>query len=367
MRGEWVTIVGAGNGGMSAAADLSLRNFRVTLFEHPAFAESIRPLQERGIIGMSTLPSTGLAGGFARPHRITTDMADAISEAKAILVIVPAFAHATLAREMAPHLQRGQVVVLMPGGFGGAILFRKALRDGGASAEVLVAESSTLPYACRKLDAWSVWVRGRKERFDIAAYPAGATERVLGAIRALYEAARPAANVLETGLTNLNPFIHPPTMLLNVGSMERGDRVLFYHEGVTPSVQRLADALDRERIALGKAFGIRLPSVAEVLLEHYGHQGARGSTYREVAGGNPVYRWSEMPSSVESRYLTEDIPMSLMPICALAEQVGTPSRVMRATITYAEHVVGRDLAAGARTLRDLGLEGLAPAEILRRL
>jgi opine dehydrogenase len=74
-----------------------------------------------------------------------------------------------------------------------------------------------------------------------------------------------------------------------------------------------------------------------------------------------------MPSGVESRYLTEDIPMSLMPIAALAEQVGAPARTMRATIAFTEGVLGRELAGEARTLTELGLDGLTPVEILARV
>ena len=70
-------------------------------------------------------------------------------------------------------------------------------------------------------------------------------------MKILYPAVSKAKNVLETGLNNVNPFIHPPIVLLNTGSTERGNRVLFYHEGITPSVQRLVEGVDQERLALG--------------------------------------------------------------------------------------------------------------------
>jgi opine dehydrogenase len=362
-----VTIIGAGNGGLAAAADLSLRNLNVTLFEFPKFKGNIEPIRTKGVIGLGTLPSTGLSGGFAKPHRITTDMEEALRDAEIILVIIPAFAHRTCAREMAGHLKKGQRIVLMPGGFGGAILFSKYLRESGGREEVLIAESSTLPYACRKLDPTSVWIRGRKGIFDFAAYPARNASRILGAMKALYPAAAEARNVLETGLNNLNPFIHPPIVLMNVGSTERGDRVLFYHEGITPSVQRLVEGLDQERLALGESLGLSLQPSHEILLSHYQHQGAQGKNFMEVASRNPVYRWSEMPSTIDSRYLTEDIPMSLIPICSMAVQLGTPSGVMESVITLACQILGKDLKKGARTLNELGLEGLTKEEILSNL
>jgi opine dehydrogenase len=362
-----VTVIGAGNGGLAAAADLSLRKFAVTLFEHPAFAGSISLIKEKGIIGLSTLPSTGLAGGFAQLERVTTDIKEAIWDADVVLVVVPAFAHGAMAKEMAPYLKRDQTVVLMPGGFGGSIIFWKHLKEGNQSSTVLLGETSTLPYACRKLDSASVWIRGRKNTFDLAAYPSPNTDRVLATVNVLYPAARKAYNILETGLNNLNPFIHPPIVLMNVGSTERKNRILFYHEGITTSVERLIQGLDGERRALGKAFGLPLEPAHQILLDHYGPQGAAGKSFMEVAGQNPIYQWSEMPANIDSRYLTEDIPMNLMPICSLARQVGTPSRVMESVITITEQVLGRDLSKEARTLRELGLEGLAADKILKEV
>jgi opine dehydrogenase len=360
-----VTVIGAGNGGFAAAADLSMRGIQVTLFEHAAFEENIRAIRKKGRIGLSTLPSTGLAGGFPKLDRVTTDINEALQDAEMILVVVPAFAHSTMAKEMAPAAQRGQMIVLMPGGFGGSIIFWKFLKEANPSLDVLLGETSTLPYACRKLDSTSVWIRGRKATFDLSAYPSENTDRLLRSLNRLYPAAGKAHNILETGLNNLNPFIHPPIVLMNVGSTERKDRVLFYHEGITPCVERLTEGLDEERLALGKSMGLNLKPAYQVLLDHYGQQGARGRTFMEVAGQNPVYRWSEMPPNVDSRYLTEDIPMNLMPICALAKQAGTRSKVMESVITVAEQVLGKDLSKEVRTLKELGLEGRTVDEILR--
>ena len=362
-----VTVIGAGNGGLAAAADLTLRGHRVTLFEFPPFESALNSIREKGTIGLSALPSTGLAGGFAKPHRLTTDMAEALGDAEVILLIVPAVAHFLCAAEMAGHLKKGQIVVLMPGGFGGAILFSRYLANEKGSQGFLVAESSTLPYACRKLDPSSVWIRGRKGVFDVAAYPSRDSDRVLAVLNGLFPAAIRAKSTLETGLNNLNPFIHPPIVLFNAGATERGQRILFYHEGVTPSVQRVVEGLDRERLSLGMSLGLTLQPIHQVMLDHYRHQGAAGEDFRTVAGKNPVYRWSEMPGNIDSRYLTEDVPMSLVPIRSLARKMGTPCRLMESVIHLSSQAVGKDLEQEGRTLADLGLEHLEIEEIVTSL
>ena len=86
-----------------------------------------------------------------------------------------------------------------------------------------------------------------------------------------------------------------------------------------------------------------------------------------AATQNPVYRWSEMPEQIDSRYLTEDIPMSLIPICSMAKHTGTPSRLMESIIDLSSQILGRDLNQEARTLGDLGMEGLHLEEISKAL
>lgn len=362
-----VTVIGAGNGGLAAVADLMLRGFSVALCEHPDFASNLEPIRTAGSIGLSTLPSTGLSGGFVRPSLLTTDAAEALLEAEMVLLIAPAFAHAPLANLVSPHLREGQRVVLMPGGFGGALLFHKKLREKRAQHGIVVGETATLPYACRKLDASSVWIRGRKASFQIAAYPARDTEELLKGFHSLYPHAQAAVNVMETALNNLNPYLHPAIMLLNAGSVDRGERTLFYHEALTASARQIIEALDKERLALGDTMGLSLKPAYQELLDHYQHQGAHGNNVEEVAKNNPIYQWSETPTSLRSRYLTEDIPMNLVPAAQLARQLGSPCANMEAIITVCSSVLGEDLHRGARALEQMGLEGLKAEEINRAL
>jgi opine dehydrogenase len=362
-----VSIIGAGNGGLAATADLTLRGFSVVLYEHPDFAANLEAIKAAGSIGLSTLPSTGLSGGFAQPTLLTTDAGEALQEAEVVLLIAPAFAHESLATQISPYLREGQRVVLMPGGFGGALLFHKKLRETRGNHEILVGETATLPYACRKLDATSVWIRGRKATFQVGAYPGRSIDTVLEVFRLLYPHAQAAVNVMETALNNLNPFLHPAIMLLNAASVDRRERTLFYHEALTASARKLIEALDEERLALGKAMSISLKPAYRELLDHYQHQGACGENVQEVAKNNPIYQWSETPTTLYSRYLTEDIPMNLVPMAQLARQLGSPCVNMEAMITVCSSVLGEDLHRGARTLEQMGMEGLEAKQITQAL
>ena len=85
-----IAILGAGNGGCAAAADLSMHGHSVALYELPEFADSLVPIKERGGIEI-------IDEGFAELDTITTDIAEAMSGASYVFNPVPAFAHQVFA------------------------------------------------------------------------------------------------------------------------------------------------------------------------------------------------------------------------------------------------------------------------------
>ena len=123
----------------------------------------------------------------------------------------------------------------------------------------MVAETSTLPYAVRLTGPGEIHVFLRLHGgVYLAAHPSRRTESVLAKTRTVYEYMAPARNLLQTTLQNGNPVIHPAISLMNAALIERtaGD-FGFYEQGVTPGVGRLIEAVDRERVALGKKLDVR--------------------------------------------------------------------------------------------------------------
>src|SRR5262249_26332179 len=109
-----VTILGGGNTGFACAAHLALRGFEVTLGEISDFAWTLAPVQQSRTIRLE-----GVAGqGAARVARLTTDMGEALGHSDLILLMVPAYAHRAFAEACAPHLRRGQILLLTPGTLG---------------------------------------------------------------------------------------------------------------------------------------------------------------------------------------------------------------------------------------------------------
>lgn len=360
-----VTILGAGNGGLATAADFANNGFKVNLFELPEFEENLRPIRDIGGINVEVLESSGRIAGFARLHKITTDIREATEDAEFIMVIVPSFAHKRFAELCVPYLKRGQVVVLSPGNFGGAIQWAQKLEEHGKK-DILMGETESMIYATRKKSPDTIWIRGYKKSMRAAALPAKYNKRLMEYLHELYPDIKEAQNVLETGLSNPNPVIHTPIMLMNAGLIEREKgNFLFYHEGMTPAIGRVVETIDNERLEIARELGlVKTRSIYEQDLEWYSHQGTHGDNIHDTTVNNPIYRWSKAPDTFNHRYLTEDIPFGLAPMESLGKWLGIPTPVMTATIEYACIVTGKNLRQGSRSVDYLGLTRYSREELL---
>jgi opine dehydrogenase len=358
-----ITVIGGGNGAFAAAADLTIQGFKVALFDLPQFESTIADAAKLGGITLETLPSSGLAAGFAKIDTITTDIKKAVAHAELILVIVPSFAQEMVAQTCAPHLEDGQIILLTPGNFGGAIRFRQCLVNAGCTARVYVAEAETMMYACRKKDSTTIWVRGNKQCLPVAAFPAADTDHVLSRAAKIYPRFIKAANVLVTGLSNLNTILHLPVMLANISNADNKADVLIYHAGMTPGVGNIIDKMEEERIAL-KQVGLELRPMLDIIKGYYGYQGSAGNTIWEFMRTSPVFPTSKVPTSLNHRYLTEDIPFGAIPMMNLLSKAGLPNRTIGEVVDLLCIASGLDLYRNPRDLKSLGLDDLSMPELL---
>jgi opine dehydrogenase len=151
---------------------------------------------------------------------------------------------------------------------------------------------------------------------------------------------------------------------MNAGRIERSrGEFWFYEEGVTPAVVNVIEAVDRERLALGAALGLRLTPVAEAF--HRAGFGPAGDLWG-VINGSKMLTALRAPGQVETRWLTEDIPYGLATWAALGDRLGVATPMMDALVTLASAALGRSFADETRDLDDVGLS-LLDDESLRRL
>jgi opine dehydrogenase len=264
---------------------------------------------------------------------------------------------------MAPHLADGQIVVLHPGRTCGALEFSKVIRDHGSQADVTIAEAETFIYASRSDGPAAARIFRMKEALPLAALPATRTQLVLEAIHGAYPQFFDGVDVLHTSLNNMGAIFHPALTLLNAGWIEatHGD-YQFYIDGVTPSVARMLEVLDRERVTVASALGIRARTALEWLQLAYNTTGA---DLHEAIHNQPGYYGIKAPATLNHRYLFEDVPMSLVPIASLGKRYGVSVRGIESMIQVASIIHRTDYWRRGRTVERLGLEQWSVSELTR--
>lgn len=351
------SIFGAGHGGRAMAAHLALMGFDVALYNRTP--DHIKGIEARK--GIDLEGGEGGPHGFAHLALVTSDIEAAVKYAKVLMVVIPSSAHASLAKEMAPYLQDGQIVILHPGRTCGALEFDKAIRDSGCKADITVSEAETFIYASRAEGPAQSKIFRIKEAVPLAALPATRTSQVLEAIQPAYPQFIDGTDVLHTGLNNMGAIFHPAITILNAGRIEgtHGD-FQFYIDGVTPSVAHILEVLDRERVTVASSLGIRARTSLEWLQLAYDTQ---GDDLHEAIHNQPGYYGIKAPNSLKHRYIFEDVPMSLVPMAALGKRYGVSVRGMDSMIRLANFIHSTDYWRRGRTLDKLGIEHFSVSEL----
>jgi opine dehydrogenase len=346
-----IAIIGAGHGGCAAAADLTVRGFRVRLYGRSA--STIGPIKERGGVEL-----TGTLGEhFAPIAMITNDAGEAIRGADLVLLMGPTHAHTAIAETIAPHLAEDQLLLASPGHT--VLLIPNALRACGRQVRAF-CDTATLPYIARKCGPAAVQIMQAAQHLVFAAFPADRTDELAERVRPVYPSIKPGANLLDTVFPYTNAIHHPPALLCNAGRVEAtGGDYYHYYDGISPGVGQLIDALDRERMAVADALGVMvLPLVEQFYRNGYTTKAARdcGLAY-EVFHQSEPDRWIKAPSSLDYRFLNEDVPYGLVLLSELGRLAGIATPTVDHVIQLACVATGKDFRAQGLTIERLGLGG----------
>jgi len=342
-------VIGARHRGLVMSGHLGLLGFDVQLYDPSP--ERVEPVRVRGGVQLE-----GVLKGFGSVSLATTDPAEAVRNCDIVMVVVPATAHRDVAETLGPHLRDGQIVVLSPGRTFGAIEFRHAMKSAGWDADTIIAEAQALLYASRAVGPGQAKVLSLRNSVPVASLRAHLIPRVLEALRCALPQFVPGDSVLNTGLNSIGPALHPAQMVLNAAWVEDGSDFEFYGEGLSPSVCRVLESIDRERVAVAETLGIRGITALQWL---YMAHNVSGKSLYEVVRANPSYRGIMAPRRLSHRYLTEDIATCLVPISSIGREFGQPTPAIDSIVNLASATMGTDFRAIGRTVESLGLKGMS--------
>jgi opine dehydrogenase len=346
-------VLGAGHGGLAIAGHLAVMGFQVNLYNRT----------KQRLWGVNSTGGVTLEGeveGFGKINKATSNIEETLDNVDIIMVVAPATSHAYFAEKCAPHLKDGQMIVLNPGRTFGAIEFRQVLNQNNCKADVIVAEAQTFIFVSRTIGPGQSKIFRIKNSIPVASIRAHLIPEVLKKLRIAYPQFVAGDNVLKTSLDNIGAVFHPTLCILNASWIEDEADFQFYMQGITPSTALILEKVDSERVAVAEALGIRALTARDWLYLAYG---ATGKNLFDAMRANPGYSGILAPKRLKMRYITEDVPTSLVPISSVGKKFGVSTPTIDAIIDFSSILLQTDFRAIGRTVEKLGIQDMSLKDI----
>lgn len=346
-----IAVVGAGNSGCALAADYACRGHEVTLIKtsNAVHDDNFVYLCQHG--GELVLDEFGLEkrGLIAHLSRVLED----VQGQDVVLLCTQTGYHRQVLEKLVPLLQKGQVLLIDPGYLATAFVLGLKPAPGLMIAE---AESNFIDGRISAPGRFKVGFRNVRNPLGIfprsALAPARQILDRLGTPFAYLE------SVVEAALHNPNMIVHTVGAVMSIPRIEAtGGEYCMYHEVFTPSVWNILEKLDGEKMAILQSLDYEpLPYVEACKF--------RNSLDEQRPGKEVFLEYAAMPTrakgpqTVDSRYITEDVPQGLVLLESLGEALNIPTPVASALIEIASAALGRDLRRIGRTLTVLGRDNV---------
>ncbi len=360
-----VTVIGAGNGGVTAAYHFAKLGHSVCIYDDPKFDTQIKAIRSSG--GIEALAEEHgcqmCFPGFSKIELATSDIEEAMAFADIFVMVAPSFAQEPLFTSMMPHLKDGQLVLLMPGNYGGLVL-KKMLRDNGkGELKITFADAISIPWACRIVSPGVITIMGLKEFLPLSIMESGMTKedaaQKLKDILPIPVEVLP--NPIAAGLENINFGGHPLLTTLNMGILENfNGEFNYYKDCCSVATAKAAARMDLERLSVGEALGMKLRTELEAMNALYASDYA---TVHEFNRASTTHgKINNAPNSSKSRYVTEDVAYLLVPCYELAKMCGIRVPIVESCIHIASAYNDTDYFTTGRTLEKMGFQGMTKDE-----
>lgn len=354
-----ITIVGAGNAGLTHAAMISKQGHSVTLVKttNLMHQDSFEVLSRTKQIEYTKANDQGVVTLTA----VTRDLEKAISSADIIFILTQSVSHQKLSERISPHLRSGQILLVAPG-YAGSFYFSTKCKE----KNVVFAEGESLPFDSRIIAPGKIDICFENIHNPIGIFPAIKTEETLTKLKQVLPRFTARKNVLESAFQNPNLIVHTIGAIMSVARIEysKGD-FWMYREAFTPMIWNLIQQLDSEKKTILQYFSLPTQSFAEAFqfrtsndlsvdpMEAFKHYAKFGSP--------------KGPSNGNTRYITEDVPMGLCFMSSIGKKANISTPVCDALITIASSMHQKDYYANGRTLNQLNIDHYSADELKNTL
>ncbi|MER9768580.1 NAD/NADP octopine/nopaline dehydrogenase family protein [Mesorhizobium sp. M0189] len=346
-----VSILGAGAIAYGLAAYLAESGHSPTLW-------SPSGQRTRALATGELLKATGDIAA-AVPVRIAKDCKDAVASADVVVIALPAYGHKMVMDAAVPHLKDGIPVIASSHSSFGALYLSKRLAERKVRLPIVVWGTTLL--TGRQLGPTEVHVTSIRQKLDVATLPFDALDQGYKLCTALFgDRFVKRDGLLAIALSNLNPQNHLGIALLNLTRMEKAEQ---WSQGgnVTPAVGRFIEALDAERLAIAAHFGIAVRTVQEHFSLSFHVPMSTVSEMNQAMDSQG--RGGFGPTTIESRYILEDVPFGLLPTAVLGKISGNPATLHESGISILSAAYGRNLKGDNDILPALGIEEMTKSDL----
>ena len=346
-----IAVLGAGNSGCALAADYAFRGHQVTLIKtsHALHDDNFTWLTEHQ--GEMVMDEFGQEKR-CRITRLSREIAD-IQGQDVVLLCTQTGYHKQVLERITPYLSAGQILLIVPGYLSTAYVLSCCPVPG-----LIVAEAESNFIDGRISAPGRFHVGFRNVRNPIGVYPAAAREKAREKLEGLGTPFTWLESVAEAALHNPNMIVHTVGAVMSIPRIEAtGGDYCMYHEVFTPSVWNILEKLDGEKMDVLRALDLEPVPYVEACK-------FRNSLDDERDAKQVFFDYAAMPSrakgptSVNSRYITEDVSQGLVLLESMGAVLDVPTPVASALIALASAALGRDLRKDGRSLEALGRENV---------
>ena len=275
-----------------------------------------------------------------------------VDQADVIFVTIQSTYHKELIERISQYLHQRQIVVCICS-YLSSFYFKKyckflptIVETAGPYLEGRIEENDTPGEVVFRVGC-------RLSRSPLSIFQEERPNECMSKIHQLYKGFSNDYSIMESALLNPNMVLHTVGSVMSIPRIEYSKgNFCMYREAYARSNKatlKIMLGLDEEKKNVLKALGCKPVDIF-------------------VAGGfmgNPLesfYSYSESsdraisPTSVQSRYITEDVSQGLVLLESIAEKVGVPVPITSSLINISSVALGDDFRANGRTIQRLGAE-----------
>lgn len=347
-----IAILGVGNVGCATACDLASRGHDVTLIKTSTSRNDENYCFIKAHNNQIILNDLDGKVVSAQISNLTRDIS-CVSNSELILVMTQTTYHESIIKRIVPYLHKNQIILFNPGYFATAYMLKYKAPNG-----VIIAEAESSFIDCRLQEYGRINVSFRNVRNPIGVYPTSKVQIVQSVFEKLGFPFSYLSSVIEAALHNPNLIVHTVGAIMSIPRVEKtqGDYYM-YHEVFTPSVWKLLEKLDEEKMNVLSALGFeRIPYVEACKFRNSldDSKDAKEVFFEYANDPNSV----KGPTSVDARYITEDVPQGLVLLETLGDHLGVMTTISTSLINIASAALGYDLRLNGRTINNLGMENI---------